>query len=96
MLVPADLMYFDGHFPECPLLPGVVQLNWAVEYGRRHFEIGGDFLAVSGLKFRRVIQPGDAVVLDLEFDAVSSRLHFEYRKDDDICSGGTVAFAGAT
>jgi len=29
--IPQDLDYFNGHFPQTPILAGVVQLHWAVE-----------------------------------------------------------------
>jgi 3-hydroxymyristoyl/3-hydroxydecanoyl-(acyl carrier protein) dehydratase len=36
--VPPTLEHFRGHFPGFPILPGVVQLDWAVRFGRLHFE----------------------------------------------------------
>ena len=32
--VPADLACFPDHFPGFPLLPGVVQLDWALALAR--------------------------------------------------------------
>ena len=42
--LPASTRYFEGHFPEVPLLPGVVQIGWAVEFGRQYFELPARFL----------------------------------------------------
>ncbi|WP_211468235.1 AMP-binding protein, partial [Collimonas silvisoli] len=65
LTVPADLLYFNGHFDGAPILPGVVQLDWAINYGRQYFTMAPQFLGVLGLKFQRVIIPDMVVQLEL-------------------------------
>jgi 3-hydroxymyristoyl/3-hydroxydecanoyl-(acyl carrier protein) dehydratase len=91
-VVPAESSYFDGHFPECPLLPGVVQVGWAIELARRYLPAAPRFRGLSGVKFMRVIQPGAAIVLRLEAAADGRELSFEYRCDGQPCSSGRVSF----
>jgi 3-hydroxyacyl-[acyl-carrier-protein] dehydratase len=86
------LDYFDGHFPECKLLPGVVQIGWAVEIARTEIPIDGRFRALAGVKFMRVIQPGAAVSLDLSCTDDRRELSFEFRSGGVICSSGRVLF----
>ncbi len=74
--VPPDLLYFNGHFPGAPILPGVVQTDWALALGRRHFALPPRFLGVNALKFQRVITPGMTVMLDLQYDADKATLAF--------------------
>jgi 3-hydroxymyristoyl/3-hydroxydecanoyl-(acyl carrier protein) dehydratase len=92
LTIPPDLRYFQGHFPECALLPGVVQVAWAIEFGRRHLEFEGAFRGLTGLKFMRVIQPGCKVVLELEYELASRRLEFAYESAAGRCSRGTAQF----
>jgi len=91
LFIPAELVYFAGHFQGCPLLPGVVQLKWAIELGRAHLPIAGEFCGVSALKFMRVIQPAQAIELELEVRP-AGRLRFEYRRDGDVCASGVALF----
>lgn len=59
-----DLDWFRGHFPDLPVLPGVVQLHWAVQFAREHFGLEGNPLDIQRLKFKSVVTP--PVVVDLE------------------------------
>ena len=74
--VPEDLLYFQGHFPETPILPGIVQVNWAWELGRQYFDLPPHFLGMQALKFQCVILPGASVMMELEHDREKSALAF--------------------
>jgi 3-hydroxymyristoyl/3-hydroxydecanoyl-(acyl carrier protein) dehydratase len=63
LLVDECLCWFAGHFPGLPVLPGIIQLHWAVEYSRRFLGASAQPEAVNRLKFSRVVQP--PVVLEL-------------------------------
>jgi 3-hydroxymyristoyl/3-hydroxydecanoyl-(acyl carrier protein) dehydratase len=91
-VVPASLAYFEGHFPDCQLLPGVVQIGWAVELARQHLQLDRTFDSLAGVKFMRVIQPGDNVALHLAIDADNRELSFKYQCDGQTCSSGRVRF----
>lgn len=71
--IAATLPYFDGHFPIAPILPGVAQLQWAIELGRELFELPPAFRRMEALKFRQVITPGMTVALELTVKDVSPR-----------------------
>jgi 3-hydroxymyristoyl/3-hydroxydecanoyl-(acyl carrier protein) dehydratase len=90
--LPAELTYFEGHFPDCALLPGVVQIGWAIELGRTHVPFAGTFRALSAVKFTRVIQPNSIALLELQFASEKRQLTFAYEVDRFVCSSGTVLF----
>jgi 3-hydroxymyristoyl/3-hydroxydecanoyl-(acyl carrier protein) dehydratase len=92
LAIPADLSYFEGHFPGCPLLPGVVQITWAIELGRKHVPFDARFRSLSAVKFTRVIQPGATVTLQLDYASDERKLEFTYELDGRLCSSGVAVF----
>lgn len=95
MLIPGDLLYFQGHFPDQPVLPGIVQLEWAIAEARRNFDQAGAVLQVRNLKYRRLIRPDTDVTLSLQFHASDGRVSFEFRDDDTVYSSGRFTFTDA-
>lgn len=91
LYVPSTLPHFKGHFPEFPVLPGVLQIHWAARYGMREFEIKGHFTRVNKLKFHRVILPNTE--LTLQVVAHNNKLDFSYKSDQGIYSSGQLEFA---
>jgi len=90
--VPYDLEIFGGHFPTIPILPGVVQVDWAVNLARTHLRMGGQFKGITATKFRRLVRPGMNLSLTLEHRAESGELRFEYLLGEALVSIGRVLF----
>jgi acyl-coenzyme A synthetase/AMP-(fatty) acid ligase len=90
-----ELLYFDGHFDIAPILAGVVQLDWAIAFGKEHFAIREPFRRIEALKFFDVILADQQVVLDLRYDAAKGRLHFRYGAGERDCSAGRIMFGAA-
>lgn len=63
---PEDLDYFKGHFTGIPLLPGVVQVHWAVQKTQEILEFADQPSKIEKLKFKQFIFPNMPVVLKLE------------------------------
>lgn len=95
LFVPFDLVWFEGHFPDCAILPGVIQTHWVMEFGRKHYAISGQFQSLSNVKFMRLIEPGMHVALELRFDAAANVLRFQYLDGSKTCSAGDVKFSGS-
>jgi acyl-coenzyme A synthetase/AMP-(fatty) acid ligase len=90
--VPADLLYFDGHFEGSPILPGVVQIDWAVSFGREYFALAPHFMGMQALKFQRVITPGMVVQLELLHDVPKGSLSFRMVSAAGQHASGRIAF----
>ncbi len=88
--IPPDLAYFSGHFPHTPVLPGVVQVEWAFNLGQQLLDLPASFAGMEVLKFQQLVRPGDVIELHLRFDRERSKLYFAYRNDSAACSSGRV------
>jgi len=90
--IPPGLVYFDGHFPGNPILPGIVQVHWAEAYGREHLKVKGVFAHLEAVKFQQVIMPNLTVTLSLRLDAEKAKLHFNYESEKGAHSSGRICF----
>lgn len=93
--VPLDLAYFTGHFPGTPILPGVVQVDWAIALGQRLMSLPSRFAGMEVLKFQQLVRPGDRITLALRFDQARGKLYFAYRNGDAACSSGRILWVAA-
>jgi 3-hydroxymyristoyl/3-hydroxydecanoyl-(acyl carrier protein) dehydratase len=90
--VPADLFYFDGHFTDAPLLPGVVQVEWALHFARLHLDLPAQFRAMHALKFQQPVLPDRPVRLALDYDATKASLQFRYLSAAGQHASGRILF----
>jgi 3-hydroxymyristoyl/3-hydroxydecanoyl-(acyl carrier protein) dehydratase len=93
--VPDDLPCFRGHYPDLPILAGVVQIDWVMQLAAAHLRCGQRSATDFRIKFKRVITPGMPLALTLRHDAVRHRLEFAYRSGEHIASEGRVMLFGA-
>lgn len=97
--VPLDLAFFRGHFVGYPVLPGVAQVVALVLARVRALHPEFDEpRAISRLKFRRTIAPGDELELRLQIDVGRRRVGFDISRvggrGDEACSAGQLDYAG--
>ena len=88
--VPLDLAHFSGHFPRTPVLPGVVQIDWAQHLARQVMTLPPRFAGMEVLKFQQLVRPGDRLQLSLRFDTDKGKLYFAYRNGEAACSSGRI------
>jgi 3-hydroxymyristoyl/3-hydroxydecanoyl-(acyl carrier protein) dehydratase len=90
--VPDDLPIFRGHFPAVPIVPGVIQVAWAVELARGHGLVNGCLVAISTAKFRRVVRPGMCLRARVGRGAAAGQLQFTYELAGAVVSTGRLCF----
>ncbi|HWN96209.1 MAG TPA: bifunctional UDP-3-O-[3-hydroxymyristoyl] N-acetylglucosamine deacetylase/3-hydroxyacyl-ACP dehydratase [Methylomirabilota bacterium] len=81
--------HFDGHFPNHPIMPGVLQLEAIAQVAgilmMRQAENAGKlayFMSAESVKWRKPVRPGDTLVIDVEMTKARGKIG----KAKGICS----------
>lgn len=82
--------YFQGHFPEAPILPGVMQLQFAHKAAEEMLARELTLKGVKKMKFVKVIEPTDCITVDIEGDA--GEITYIIKKEDELCSSGVLVY----
>lgn len=91
----ADEFFFQGHYPDYPLVPGVILVEAAMQAGAVLVSSipldGGVPVAtrVNDVKFKKMIRPGDTVKLEVTLNERLSDAFFMSAKV--ACEGKTAA-----
>lgn len=91
LAVDVDLDCFRGHFPGMPVLPGVLQLDWAVTAARQYYRLETGPLDVRRLKFKSVVSPPAEVDLVLDRTGPAT-VQFSFSAGDVEYSEGRLHF----
>ena len=85
------LFYLKGHFKEQPLLPGVVQLGWAIHFAKELFSIS-TANNIPQVKFTHPIVPLDKIEIRLKLNTEKKNFTFEYFIENlhSVASSGKV------
>ncbi|MFM0626050.1 AMP-binding protein [Paraburkholderia xenovorans] len=90
--VPPTLVHFAGHFPGLPILPGVVQVDWAMRLAAEHVPAVRAVASIDRLKFMAPVSPGAVLKLTLALDAARRRVQFAYRVNGRDCASGVIVY----
>lgn len=89
-----DASVFDGHFPDLPILPGVIQLDIAVRTCTPWHPLQ-TFRRIEKLKFQEPAVPGDSIALHLK-KTTANTVAFHYTLDERTLSSGVLVFQSDT
>ncbi|HEX7911112.1 MAG TPA: AMP-binding protein [Paraburkholderia sp.] len=90
--VPPTLVHFAGHFPGLPILPGIVQVDWAMRLAADYVPAVRALASIDRLKFMAPVSPGAVLKLTLAHDAARRRVQFAYRLNDRECASGVIVY----
>ena len=94
--------FFQGHFPGNPVMPGVLQLESLAQAGALLAHVSAPFdpslkvillMAFDGVRFRRVVAPGDRLDLHVRVDRQKGpiwRLAGEAKVDGQLASEAVI------
>lgn len=81
--------YFKGHFPDFPILPGVIQLHFAFHFLKTKFNIIPTKYSINKLKFTNLLLPNVEVDFTLEKRS-DKEFGFTYSKNEKSYSSGII------
>ena len=84
-----DLRWFDGHFPDQPILPGVAQIHIVSLLAEEAWGFVATGAEMARVKFRHVMQPGAKVLLTLTRSG-EERLDFRYLMNGEVAASGAI------
>jgi len=96
--------HFQGHFPERPLMPGVLIVEAMAQVGGLIVKQMPDlpqglfvFAGIDGVRFRRPVVPGDQLIINCELISVKrqrfGKVHGEAKVDDQLVCSGDLMFS---
>jgi 3-hydroxyacyl-[acyl-carrier-protein] dehydratase len=100
--VTATEWFFQGHFPTLPVMPGVMQVEALAQtmavYVAQQEGFGdriGLFAGIDECRFKRVVQPGDRLTLEVTMDKLGRRFgrgRAVASVDGETACEGTISF----
>ena len=73
--------FFQGHFPDYPVMPGVLIIEAMAQVGAVGVMAGGQhrdklalFAGIDGVRFRRQVLPGDVLRMEVEVERLKGRV----------------------
>jgi 3-hydroxyacyl-[acyl-carrier-protein] dehydratase len=95
--------FFQGHFPNNPIMPGVLQLEAMAQCSAPILMTMPEFegkltlyAGVDGVRFKNIVRPGDRFEMEVELTKVKGpicKAHGIGRVDGKICVEADMTFA---
>ena len=94
--------FFKGHFPDNPIMPGVLMVEALAQLGgilmfnkKENLERSAYFVGLNNVRFRKPVIPGDTLRLEVDVIKMKTRivqLHGVAKVDEDIAAEADILF----
>ncbi len=92
--VPSDSVWFDGHFPDAALLPGVAQIAIVVELLEAALGMPVSVADVSRVRFKLAIKPGERIDVEVTPRKIDTpSWGFRLLKGSEVACSGFLGLA---
>lgn len=88
--VPANSPYYEGHFPDFPILPAVAQLEISVRFAAEHLGVGIDVAEIKRIKFSNLVKPDKAHLIRLEKNGKILTFKIYSPESETVYASGTL------
>ena len=88
-LVTVEMPFFNGHFPDCPIMPAAAQIEMIHSLLQQHSDWNGIITGGRGLKFSGRIRPGDNLTVRVQRTA-SGGISFSVENRTNVVSKGVL------
>lgn len=89
----ADSFWFDGHFPDEPILPGIGQLGMVADVLGAFFDRPVTVTGVRRVKFRRLVRPGEELSITAKQKTTNAYSFRMTTGSDEMVSSGIMTIA---
>ena len=83
-----DVGGLAGHFPGLPVVPAVVQIQWAMDAAERLAGRAPTLRRLEALKFKAMIRPGQLVEVAVRLSAMGDAVQFRIGSGERVFSTG--------
>jgi 3-hydroxymyristoyl/3-hydroxydecanoyl-(acyl carrier protein) dehydratase len=92
--VPTDCVWFDGHFPSKPILPGVAQLMLVMDILKQALDPAITVDGVSRVRFKQMILPEDVIDVNISPTVKKDSTYgFRLSTGTDLACSGSIKIA---
>jgi len=91
--VPKTSLYFDGHFPDHPILPAVAQIDIVINFSSIYLGTGIAISHIKRTKFTKIITPSLPLMLKIEKKDAALNFKITSPNSNEIFSSGAIITA---
>ena len=89
--VPADSIWFSGHFPTEPILPGIAQMAMVADVLQQNRPFSMKDVSFHRVRFKRITRPGDRIHIRIMPDKKTDGSYaFRLSVKDELACSGTL------